>query len=275
MNLCSIAPVRSMIIAVLATVLTCIEASAATFTIEGEKPSNLRMSGTIELRDSAKLLAAYKGAQRKPLKLELNSLGGSIQEAILLAKTVRQLSLATEVAANSTCASACFIVFLSGWSRTASPAEWITASDLPDRLRASGINPSGFVGIHRPFFETTSSANKQSELMIAVRAYLRNELVPESMQDMMMSRPSNDVHWLTASDLYSLGEFSPYQEEFLIRRCQYDRNLSNKIVDAISVSDRTRETILRASEEALRDCLTAEHLAAAEQSWKRFGRAGR
>ena len=40
----------------------------------------------------------------------------------------------------------------------------------------------------------------------------------------MMSRPSNDIYWLTEADLREIGEYPPEIEEFLIQKCGYNRN---------------------------------------------------
>jgi len=45
--------------------------------------------------------------------------------------------------------------------------------------------------------------------MRAVRDRLENELIPRRLIDIMMSRPSNDIYWLTADDLLELGDYAP------------------------------------------------------------------
>lgn len=39
----------------------------------------------------------------------------------------------------------------------------------------------------------------------------------------MMSRPPNDIYWLTSADFEEVGEYSPEVEELLIKKCDYVR----------------------------------------------------
>jgi hypothetical protein len=59
--------------------------------------------------------------------------------------------------------------------------------------------------------------------MRQVQNYLEQQMVSRRLIDLMMSRPSNDIYWLTAADFDELGEYSPQVEELLVQKCAYVR----------------------------------------------------
>ena len=75
--------------------------------------------------------------------------------------------------------------------------------------------------------------------MRSVAAYLEGELLPRRLIDMMMSKPSNDIYWLTEQDLADIGDYPPEVEEYLIRKCGYDRNYISKVIEARNRGDST------------------------------------
>ena len=60
--------------------------------------------------------------------------------------------------------------------------------------------------------------------MRKVTSYLEYHIVPRRIIDLMMSRPSNDIYWLTDGDIDELGNFPPALEELYITKCGYSRN---------------------------------------------------
>ena len=103
----------------------------------------------------------------------------------------------------ASCVSACFLIFLAGDFRVAQGAI------KGQRFSA----PLGYVGLHRPFInspdEKTSSQSSPKEIMRKVAAYLDKKMVPRRLVDIMMSRPSNDIYWLSDDDLDEIGENPP------------------------------------------------------------------
>jgi len=59
--------------------------------------------------------------------------------------------------------------------------------------------------------------------MRQVQNYLESQMVSRRLIDLLMSRPSNDIYWMTDDDFEELGEYRPEVEEFLIKRCGYVR----------------------------------------------------
>ena len=189
---------------------------------------NLVLTGEIKTGDAKKLLAML--LDPKPLVLLsviVDSPGGSVDEAIKIAKLVKSLYVTVSVKPNGNCASACFFIFLAGSGRGASPAELMgTDALLPNR---GPLPLPGFVGLHRPFLTRIDSFNnKQSDAMRFVASYLEGELLPRRLIDLMMSKPSNDIYWLREDDLAEIGDYPPEQEEYLIQKCNYDRNYFSK-----------------------------------------------
>jgi hypothetical protein len=146
--------------------------------------------------------------------LVLNSKGGSVTEALKIAELVKELHLSTIVAPNGICASACFFIWLAGEARDANPTK---------------SKATGPVGLHRPYYtevsNNQSSFDRQSKVQVEISEYLRKNLVPNRLVDLMMSRPSNDIYWLTAEDLVEIGEYPPGVEELYIKKCDYDRRV--------------------------------------------------
>lgn len=99
-----------------------------------------------------------------------------------------------------------------------------TASDVE-----KGKMP-GRLGLHRPYLRDPTGGEEQLHVMREVRARLSRDLIPARLIDLMMSRPSNDVYWLSYEEIEELGLYPPQQEEFFITRCGYDRNYLDKLV---------------------------------------------
>lgn len=207
----------------------------------------LALSGEIKTGDAKKLLALLLDPKSPGrVGLTVNSPGGSVDEAIKIAKLVKSLYMDVRVKSNGYCASACFFIFLAGSGREASSAEYMDPAarrDLEAGLRKQGFREvvvAGFVGLHRPFLTRIDSLNnKQSDAMRSVASYLEGELLPRRLIDLMMSKPSNDIYWLTQDDLDEIGDYPPAQEEYLIQKCGYDRNWALKATTATNQGDRT------------------------------------
>ena len=199
------------------------------------------VAGEIMQGDSAKLeqmLDSVKFARA----VILDSPGGSVAAAIALAEEVKRRKLETEVIPGGICASSCFLIFISGSPRRASGSELMgdrTAQIEKLRLSQGGrpdfpFRPAGFVGIHRPYFRAESgSTNAQSHLMRALTSYLEENMLSRRLIDLMMSRPSNDIYWLSEADLIEMGPYGPDAEELLIRKCDYDRNALRKNIELL------------------------------------------
>jgi hypothetical protein len=148
----------------------------------------------------------------------LDSPGGDVIEALRISEIIKHYYISTIVPKNKNCISACFFLYLAGANRTA-------AGTLEGKRYADIA--IGYVGLHRPYLSTPVNTDKskkeQSSIMKSVRKYLENELVSNRLIDIMMSRPSNDIYWMTEEDIEEIGNYSPAQEELYITKCNYNR----------------------------------------------------
>lgn len=185
--------------------------------------SYLLFSGEIQKGDAEKLAKVLMQARPFGTQLYLNSPGGDVEEALHIAALAKALHLMTVVTSGGTCASACFFIFLGGETHVASGT---VDGRMPKRI-------AGYIGLHRPYLKSDpdkkSGSNDaitlQHDMMQKTSAYLRSEDVPQHLIDLMMSRPSNDIYWMTRDDVDQLGASSLGLEELLISRCGYSRNM--------------------------------------------------
>jgi len=144
----------------------------------------------------------------------LASPGGDVAEAIRIGRLIRALNLSTEAPSgrptankpfapsieaddlvnprqDAGCASACFLLFVSGIYRN--------------------INWAGRLGVHRPFRvranmqPVRTSADPFVDIAVrhAIESYLREMDVPAKYADLMFSTAPNKVRWITQEELDS------------------------------------------------------------------------
>ena len=197
----------------------------------------IKLTGKIEAGDASRL----RQVLQKPLSgdfyymtLLLDSAGGDVREALLLAQVVREAILETSTwrlvsvprddakvgsmpRMNWPCVSACFLVWVAGTERK-------SMSGVSPRYGPYGI------GLHRPFLspETykdppSKVVEKQQAMTTAVREYLRREQVPEPFIDKMLGQSSREIYWLGEREgNFALNDRAAWFEEMMIARCAYD-----------------------------------------------------
>lgn len=211
----------------------------------------LSIRGEIKKGDYQKLRSIYLNSPYAPPILYLDSPGGDVGEAMKMGQLVRLLQIQTFVTKDKICASACFFIFLGGAGRLAVGA--VDGYAIPLGFA------TGYVGLHRPYFQAPSgsdeSLNRQTAAMKRVRAYLESYLVPGRLIDLMMSRPSNDIYWLSDNDLEELGDYPPELEELFISRCGYDRKTAKKILFAKKSGNLAQAQNLREQQKATSGCI--------------------
>jgi hypothetical protein len=177
--------------------------------------------------------------------LILDSRGGDVIEAIRIGELVQTLRISTEVDDRGMCASSCFFMWMNGAYRLA----------VAENYRGG----SGPVGLHRPFLvnpkNSEGSLQLQSKVMIEVRNYLETNLIPRRLIDIMMTRPSNDIYWLTSDDIEELSPIPPALEELYIAKCQANnRQLSTQHTQAIFKNDLQEKARVQAQLRTMFDC---------------------
>lgn len=217
---CALVVVNAGILAsILLGVVAACEAIAADIryvdsgtTIESKKLKNLLIEGDIIQGDFAKLLrliSKNRGEYLSTSTVELTSNGGDLLEAIKIGGLLKNTYKAVTV--DSVCASSCFFIYVSAVNRS--------------------LGDEGKLGIHRPYFMRNQFKNltpkkaeqKQNKMMVETRKFLTDNNVPQSLIDKMYMMSSDEIHWLTSSELDSLGKKSIWYEEYLAAKCNYKK----------------------------------------------------
>lgn len=225
--------------------LFCMSASAgaADFTLDYtyERPP-LKMMGVIESGDGGKLVATVLaladrgGLGSLPRRLEVDSSGGSVQEAARIASLIELLRMSTSVPGTGytkggragICASACFLVWLAGHWRFAAAYYGPNTDGIERQQAAVSHRVGGMVGLHRPYLDLSEStstdmvaAQSQQRRAIAnLRTYLQNRNVSSELIGRMMAHSSKNIYWLRPEEVNALAN-SPEYEELLAANCGY------------------------------------------------------
>lgn len=146
--------------------------------------------GEIVQGDAALIEAAIAQNRRTLRGIILNSPGGSVVEAARFVDLVKSRDYDTGVVANGMCASACFIIWMSGRNRY--------------------VGENALVGIHSASsFDQASGLSKETMMsfvatMITARAYnLLN--VPAYLIGTMVITPPSQMYYLNAFDLQQVS----------------------------------------------------------------------
>jgi len=115
-------------------------------------------------------------------EIQLNSIGGSLYEGTSLARVVRAASLNTRVAERNICASACFLVFAAGSTKS--------------------VQNGARVGVHAASGDNTQISNKATEAMGRIANLLG---VPSRIVERMVSTPASQMFWLNGANFVSMG----------------------------------------------------------------------
>jgi hypothetical protein len=171
----------------------------------------LVFSGEIIPGDRDRLLSKILDNESRFLsqnKIILASDGGDVAEALKIAALIK--SLHTEVIVGpmtGRCVSACFFIYAAAEQREADGA--------------------GLIGINRPFLadagaRQTNAAMAESQALTQVRAFLRENAVPEYLVGEMLQHDSDDAYWLSADDERNLGFRTQAYSQYLKTRCAWD-----------------------------------------------------
>ncbi len=185
-------------------------ATAADFAFarDSDGTEQINVRGEIVAGDAERLSGLIKGAPVTFLEarnIDLSSPGGSISEALKLARMVDRAALAASATQNGSCASSCVLI-------------WVAAP-----IRGN----LGKLLIHRPYLsEATYHNSPLSDASAAhragmqvVRRYLEERSFPARLIDEMMQRSSVDAYELSIDDITEIGFLSPSFEEASIANC--------------------------------------------------------
>ena len=143
----------------------------------------------------------------------LASSGGDLLEAIkignLIKSSYQSVFVNHEV---GLCSSACFFIYVAAVEHDAT---------------------SHSLGIHRPYIAPEYYANlslataeaKKNTLLKGVQAYLKSQEVPQYLIEIMLSRTSNEVYWLTDDDINHIGRRASWYDQLLVERCGLNKRM--------------------------------------------------
>jgi hypothetical protein len=120
-------------------------------------------------------------ARSKPDLIVLEGPGGILGEAIRIGGEIRRRGLTTLVDANSSCASACAVVFLSG--------------------RTKYMGRGAYVGLHSASY---MDGRADAEATSVMASYLSGVGVPRSILRRMARTAPDDISWLTRAEQRAL-----------------------------------------------------------------------
>ena len=151
----------------------------------------MEIYGNIEVYDGRKFINIAESwrASGNPIKvISLNSGGGSVLAGELISNYILQNKISTFVFSNSTCASACFNIFIAGYPRIA--------------------DNNSQLGVHRISSGNYDNASARYA-SIDMNDYYKNMGVPDNLRLAMLDTPPQQIYWLSNSDKQKISTFQP------------------------------------------------------------------
>lgn len=143
----------------------------------------LLLTGDIQRGDGAKFRAQASKYEEGFVLLESD--GGALADAIEIGETIRLRGYATAVINDSSCNSACALIWLAGSPRA--------------------LSRSGKVGFHAAYSDASGSAQESGVANAMVGRYLTLLNLPEKAVIFATTSPPSKLSWLTASNYSSTG----------------------------------------------------------------------
>ena len=168
---------------------------------------NILLKGEIVEGDLYRLKASLKNYGN--LRIELNSPGGSLNEALLIGAFIRSKGLATHIPYDATCASACVTIFAGGVIRTAHSSANIgihmASAVFNDRFVKAmdeiiikyGTEATPYVVAK---FEEIAATDMLQQVYFILEAGVSLRLLAASA-----SIPHDEIFWMTTEDAKSVN----------------------------------------------------------------------
>lgn len=145
------------------------------------------VTGAIRAGDAARFAEWLAGLETKPVRLYLNSPGGSVSDALAIGRAIREAEIETAISAGDICLSACPYVLSGGTARQ--------------------VSEGGAVGVHQHYFD----ANTVLPAFVAVEDIQRGQaMVVDYLSEMgidlrlmrhSLATPPNDIYILLPDEL--------------------------------------------------------------------------
>lgn len=175
-----------------ALALSCAPVAAAEFNTVAGYPTSIIMTGEIFAGDDAKLANVLQYRAQRGLVTEVLSLhsgGGRLLPASTMAHLIRSLNIATSVPADAECSSACMLIFAGGAYRY--------------------VWRGGHLGVHSASLDGADNLQDTTILAREMAAYG----APPAVTGKLVTTPSDDISWLTESDIAGWVTVGNPQEE--------------------------------------------------------------
>ncbi|MDK4705009.1 hypothetical protein PH562_22350 [Rhizobium sp. CNPSo 4062] len=153
------------------------ENSFGPFSVDDAKPDVITLGGEIDAGSALNFRRALQAAPNAKL-VTLNSIGGNVQMALLIADDIHQRKLATYIPKDSRCFSACSYIFLAGDERKA----------------------DGQLGVHQISSDAPDLVGAQLAISDIIDLLNRFD-TPVEVMSVMFKTPPNDMHIFTADEI--------------------------------------------------------------------------
>ena len=188
--------------AIAATAAFTVPARAAevTYGFRGDDAS-IMVAGEIQPGDAMKvsdMMGAVARSGHRLAVVALNSQGGKVADAVVIADMVRTQGLSTYIPPGGECASSCFMIFAAGRSKVVGPFVMVGIHSASETVMEKGPSDG------RPIPVVAMTPNSRA-VTTEVAGYVRNLGVPTYLSTRMAATPTNSIYWLTNDDLRAMG----------------------------------------------------------------------
>ena len=158
--------------------------------LEREKKS---LFSTTTKKPCAKLIVGY---------IHLDSNGGDVRTALSLGYEIRKMEVSTQVHQGGRCLSSCVFLLAAGVARVVPEKEKTYWGERVVEYQESRV------GIHSPFFSALDPSTpldqvrlRRQAMLDAIKQYLRDMDIPETLLEKMLSIPPESIQYLTREEL--------------------------------------------------------------------------
>ncbi len=163
--------------------------------IEPGGEATLRLTGAIAPGDADRVAEALNGAETAPLRVILDSPGGSVQDALNIGRQLREGGVDTEIQEDGICLSACPYMLAGGADRSVAEGAWV------------GVHQHYFgENIALPAFLAVEDIQRgQGEVM----AYLLEMGIDPALMSHALVTPPDEIYLLMPEELQRYRLVSP------------------------------------------------------------------
>lgn len=178
--------------------LWAFSADAAEFrVVEGKTRTHVFLEGKLQREDWGRFMVIVRDKKlRDKYTLHLNSGGGSVLTGLRLGSLVRKQGIKTFISSHSTCASACYLIFIAGY-------------DMDRGRHDRWKHRQAKLGIHSPRFRTEKANTEVNRTFISelLRRHLARYDAGQGVYEKMMGTPFDKMHYFTNRELEKLGGY--------------------------------------------------------------------